>query len=97
MISVNNEIGAQYFDSIKSTCIVNQQPLTHALEKNQAFKSTPGSSAHLAKQKLTQVLKNEGPDALVQKMTCPTIKKNIVYAKIPKFIKNLYQRIKGAK
>ena len=97
MLSVNTEVGRAYLDRIRSQCVMREHPIGNASAKNQALRENVSADKYATKQKLVAVLREQGEEALVEQLSCPNIKKHIVYAKTPMFIKKAWNRVRGIK
>jgi len=97
MLSVNTQKGFGAIEAIKDTCEFYEYPIENASEKNEAFRSCVSEKCHKSKQELEDVLLNKGDEALIERLRCPNIKKELIYAKTPLFIKRIWNRIRGRK
>lgn len=97
MLSINTEKGNDYFNRIKSKCMVCEYPIENAANKNQAFRECEGVQSHNSKQELRRVLCEQGEEALVERMRCPNVKKELIYAGAPGVIKKIWNLVRGRK
>ena len=97
MLSINTQVGKDYFDQISPDCVVYEYPLKLASDSNQAFRESVCVCSRDSKHKLEEVLCNSGEDALVEMLSCRNIGKKIIYAKIPNFVKTIWNRVRGRK
>ena len=95
MLSVNTKLGKQYFEKVRVKCVAYEYPIENALEKNQAFRERVCVCSYNKKKELASILNHQGEAALVERLSCPNIKKQIVYAKTPMFIKKVWNRVRG--
>lgn len=95
MISVNTDIGRKYFEEICHECVVYNYPIDYAMRVNQAFRENVSNACRTAKHTFEKNLCEEGEQALVEKMSCPNVKKEIIYAKTPRIIKQTWNLIRG--
>ena len=95
MISVNTEVGRKHFEEIRGECIVYDYPIEYATAGNQAFRENLSEAYRNAKHALEKTLLENGEQALVKKLCCPNVKKEIIYAKTPDFIKKVWNRVRG--
>lgn len=97
MISVNTQIGKDYFDQVRANCTVYEYPIKLASDNNQSFRERVSAISRESKHKLEEVLSSKGEAALVEKMRCGNVKKQIIYAKTPKVVKIMWSRVRGRK
>ncbi len=95
MLSVNTELGKHYFEKIRANCEVYEYPIENAAAKNQAFRERECVCSRIGKNELVSILNQHGDAALLERLSCPNIKKQIVYAKTPMFIKKVWNRVRG--
>lgn len=95
MLSLNTQKGKELFEQIRFTCDVYEYPIENAANNNQAFRESVGEHIHNSKRELLKVLESNGETALMEKMSCPNIRKNRIYAKTPMFVKKAWDYIRG--
>ena len=93
MIAVNSEKGELLFDLVQDSCKVYSYALHIAAKNNQSYREP--EPYPLKKRELVKILKKDGASALVRAMSCPDIKKNLLWARMPDIIKRVYQKLKG--
>lgn len=94
MLSVNTHKGYQVIETIRDDCVLYEHPIENASSNNEAFHSRVSSQCHQLKQELATILETEGEKALVEALRCKQIKKELIYAKTPSFIKRIWTHIK---
>lgn len=92
LICVNTIDGEKEIEQIKDKCFVKEFPI-ECTYKNQSL--IEPVSFPKEKTKYEQVLNEKGESKLVELLSCKNIKKQKIYAKVPKFVKNLYSKLKG--
>lgn len=94
MIAVHTSCGQNWFSRIsKRLPVCEIHPAEHAVSNNQSFyECVPYPKA---KKEFLTILEDQGEEALVEAMRCPNIQKNIIYAKCPKLLKRIYQKLRG--
>ena len=97
MICVNTPVGKEHFDQIRSGCVVYEYPIELASNSNQAFRENVSACCRDAKHSLEDILHNEGEAAFVAMLRCPNVRKRIIYAKTPRFVKTIWDRVRGRK
>ncbi len=97
MISLNTQVGKKYFDQIRSECVVYEYPIKSASDNNQAFRERECMCSRNSKHNLEKVLCNDGETALVERLSSTNIRKQIIYAKTPNFVKTIWNRARGRK
>ena len=97
MLSINTKVGRGYFEKISSKCVIHEYPIENASTKNQAFRERVSVCNYNSKQELTTILKEQGESALIERLSCPNIKRQIAYAKTPMFIKKAWNHMRGIK
>lgn len=93
MISLNTQIGQALFKKIENKCTVCRYPIECAADRNVSFngpKKYPDQRTWYL-----EILETEGEDRLVEQLSCKNIKKEIIYAKTPEFVKRVYNVIRG--
>ena len=93
MISLNTSRGKEMFDMIKDNCEIYAYPLEYASDHNEAFKKP--TARPKSRDTLERVLHEQGEAALVSAMSCSKVKKELIYAKIPKLVKKIYSFLRG--
>ena len=97
MLSINTQVGKDCFDQISPNCVVYEYPLKLASDSNQAFRERVCVCSRDSKHKLEEVLYNHGERALVENLSCGNLRKQIIYAKTPNFVKTIWSRVRGRK
>jgi len=97
MISINTEIGKSHFDQIRSECIIYEYPIKFASDNNQAFHENVSDCCRNSKHDLETLLNTNGEAALLQKMSCTNLRKQLIYAKTPRIIKKVWNYVRGRK
>lgn len=95
MVAINSEKGKQLFSIIKKECQISQYPLHIATEHNQSFNHAEPCPKR--KNELERILEIDGEVALVKAMSCPDLRKELLWAKMPSAIKQVYRKIRGRK
>lgn len=90
MISVNTELGKNWFERVSKNCELKQFPIECATSKNQSFTCCVPAP----KKKLAAILSENGPGALVNEIKCHNIPKSIIYAKTPQWVLKAYNRVR---
>lgn len=93
MVSVNSENGKRSFDELRECCRVMEYPIEYASSNNQSFNMAEPFPARKAE--LYATLIERGESALVREMSCKSIRKTIIYSKMPKWAIKLYNKIRG--
>lgn len=93
MLAVNSEKGKQLFDLAQDSCNVHSYALHIAAEHNQSYREP--EPYPVKRHELIKILEKDGASALVRAMSCPDIKKNLLWARMPDIIKRIYQKMKG--
>lgn len=94
MLAVNSEKGEQLFDLTQDACKVYSYALHIATEHNQSYREP--EPYPVKKHELVEILKKDGASALVHAMSCTTVKKNLLWARMPDILKRIYQKVKGS-
>lgn len=94
MLAVNSEKGEQLFDLTQDACKVYSYALHIATEHNQSYREP--ELYPVKKHELVEILKKDGASALVHAMSCTTVKKNLLWARMPDILKRIYQKVKGS-
>ena len=97
MICVNTTLGREYFEKIKSLCEIYEYPIENAKKKNQAFRENVNESCYLKKKAYVKLLLDEGEAALVNELSCKTLKKVLIYHKIPLPVRTLWKKLRRRK
>ncbi len=97
MLSINTQMGKDYFNKIRSNCNVYEYPIKLASDNNQAFRERECVCSLDKKHTLEEVLCNNGETALVKMLSCRNVRKQIIYARTPNFIKKIWNRVRGRK
>ena len=92
MLAVHSKKGEQLFSMIKPACTAHSYDLHTAASRNQSF-HTPLPYPE-RKTELAEILKNGGEAALADALTCPDIKKNLLWARTPNIIKRAYRKLR---
>lgn len=93
MLAVNSENGKQLFALAQNSCKVYDYPLSTAAKHNQSYNEPEPYSPH--KRKLVEILEQDGEAALVRAMTCPNVKKDLIWLKTPNALKKIYKTMRG--
>ena len=93
MLAVNSEKGEQLFDLTQDACKVYSYALHIATEHNQSYRKP--EPYPVKKHELVEILEKDGVSALVHAMSCTTVKKNLLWARMPDIIKRIYRKMKG--
>lgn len=93
MLAVNSEKGEQLFDLTQDACKVYSYALHIATEHNQSYREPVPYP--VKKHELVEILEKDGASALVHAMSCTTVKKNLLWARMPDIIKRIYWKMKG--
>lgn len=93
MLAVNSEKGEQLFDLTQDACKVYSYALHIATEHNQSYREP--EPYPVKKHELVEILEKDGASALVHAMSCTTVKKNLLWARMPDIIKRIYRKMKG--
>ena len=78
-------------------CETYEYPIKTASDSNEAFYRVVSQSCHNSKLKLEDVLLNEGEEELIKQLSCHNLKKQIVYAMTPDFVKKVWNWLRGRK
>ena len=97
MISVNTELGNEWFKRVANKCDQKSFSIECATSKNQSFTCCVPAPKQQKKKKLVEILSENGPEALVKELMCPNIPKSIVYANTPQWAIRAYDRMRGRK
>jgi len=95
MICINSQKGREFFEQIEKKCSIYEYPLEYCSENNEAFNKPVDFPKR--KKELINILSLKGEEELVKEMSCKKIRKQIIYANTPKFVKNFYDRLRGRK
>lgn len=93
MLAVNSEKGEQLFDLTHDSCKVYSYALHIATEHNQSYREPEPYPAK--RHELVEILEKDGASALVRAMSCPDVKKNLLWARMPDIVKRIYQKMRG--
>ena len=94
MLAVNSEKGEQLFALAQDSCTTYSYDLSVAAKHNQSYREP--EPYPVKKHELVEILKKDGASALVHAMSCTTVKKNLLWARMPDIIKRIYQKMKGS-
>ena len=95
MLSVNTEKGHAAVEEIREGCRFFEYPIEYASVNNEAFRTCVSVHCREKKRELAEILDKYGESALVKELTCAKIKKELLYAATPAFVKKLWNRIRG--
>lgn len=93
MVCVNTKEGEVLFDFIKKSCKIIKYPSKYAIENNKSFYEPEPFPEK--KRKFVELLEKKGESALVSELSCKNVKKLKYRAKVPKFLKKIYHKMKG--
>ena len=95
MLSINTQKGYSAIEKIKEKCMFYEYPIENAAENNEALCPCVDERCRKEKLKLAEILENKGEEALVERLRCPQVRKNLIYAKTPVIIKKIWNHIRG--
>ena len=93
MLAINSAKGEALFSLARDACEAYPYALSIAANHNQSYREP--EPYPVKKQELVNILKSKGESALVRVMSCPNVKKNLVWARLPACLKSAYRRLKG--
>lgn len=94
MIAVHTDLGEKWFSRVEGRLSVcEQHPAEHAVSNNQSFYECEPYPK--TKTRFASILKEQGEADLVQAMSCPNVRKHIIYAKCPKSLIRIYHKLRG--
>lgn len=93
MLAVNSEKGEWLFGLAQNSCITYSYDLSVAVKHNQSYREPVPYP--VKKHELVEILQKDGASALVHAMSCTTVKKNLLWARMPDIIKRIYRKMKG--
>ena len=95
LLSVNTQKGMEAIETTRDACMLYEYPIENASSNNESFHKCGSVQFRNSKNELAGILETEGEKALVERLRCPKIKKELIYAKTPAFIKIFLNRIRG--
>lgn len=94
MLSVNSEKGKRLLALLGDSCTMYEYPLVYATQHNQAYNiPEPYPDEKL---RLVAILSEKGETALAEALSCPNVRKNLLWARMPPFLRKIYKKLRGS-
>lgn len=93
MLAVNSEKGRKLFTFVQDSCILYPYEFSIAAKHNQSYNEPEPYPER--KREYVNILEKRGEAELVRVMSCPNVKKNLIWAKMPIALKKAYKKLKG--